>query len=85
VRGQLEGTVRHPVAERDREREEGGFLRDALLSLIPRNPLAAAVEALNGEMLSLMVFAVFFGVALAQIRKDKETLVEVLGGSSAFR
>jgi DAACS family dicarboxylate/amino acid:cation (Na+ or H+) symporter len=53
---------------------------DALLSLIPRNPLAAAVDALNGEMLSLMVFAVFFGVALAQIRKEKETLIDVLEG-----
>jgi DAACS family dicarboxylate/amino acid:cation (Na+ or H+) symporter len=53
---------------------------DALLSLIPRNPLAAAVDALSGEMLALMVFAVFFGVALAQIRRDKETLVEVLEG-----
>ncbi|MGH9368724.1 MAG: dicarboxylate/amino acid:cation symporter, partial [Thermoanaerobaculia bacterium] len=53
---------------------------DALLSLIPRNPLAAAVEALNGEMLSLMVFAVFFGVALAQIRRQKEGLIEVLEG-----
>jgi DAACS family dicarboxylate/amino acid:cation (Na+ or H+) symporter len=53
---------------------------DALLSLIPRNPLAAAVDALQGEMLALMVFAVFFGVALAQIRRQKETLIEVLEG-----
>jgi DAACS family dicarboxylate/amino acid:cation (Na+ or H+) symporter len=51
-----------------------------LLSLIPRNPLAAAVDALQGEMLALMVFAVFFGVALAQIKRDKETLVEVFDG-----
>jgi DAACS family dicarboxylate/amino acid:cation (Na+ or H+) symporter len=53
---------------------------DTLLSLIPRNPLAAAVNALQGEMLALMVFAVFFGVALAQIRRDKETLIDVLEG-----
>ncbi len=53
---------------------------DTLLSLIPRNPLAAAVNALQGEFLALMVFAVFFGVALAQVRRDKETLVEVFEG-----
>ena len=53
---------------------------DTLLSLIPRNPLQAAVDALQGEMLALMVFAVFFGVALAQVRREKETLVEVFEG-----
>jgi dicarboxylate/amino acid:cation (Na+ or H+) symporter, DAACS family len=53
---------------------------DTLLSLIPRNPLAAAVDALQGEMLALMVFAVFFGVALARVRRDKETLVGVFEG-----
>src|SRR6266508_2863391 len=54
---------------------------DALLSLIPRNPLAAAVDALTGEMLALMVFAVFFGVALARIRDAKaEPLIDVFSG-----
>jgi DAACS family dicarboxylate/amino acid:cation (Na+ or H+) symporter len=49
---------------------------DALLSLIPRNPLAAAVDALGGEMLALMVFAVFFGVALAQVRKERDAAID---------
>ncbi len=53
---------------------------DTLLQLIPRNPLQAAVEALQGEMLALMVFAVFFGVALAQVRRDKETVVDFFEG-----
>jgi DAACS family dicarboxylate/amino acid:cation (Na+ or H+) symporter len=54
---------------------------DTLLSLIPRNPLAAAVDALTGEMLALMVFAVFFGVALARVRDAKtETLVDFFSG-----
>jgi DAACS family dicarboxylate/amino acid:cation (Na+ or H+) symporter len=53
---------------------------DALLSLIPRNPLAAAVDALSGEMLALMVFAVFFGIALAQVRRDRETLIDLFEG-----
>ena len=54
---------------------------DTLLSLIPRNPIAAAVDALSGEMLALMVFAVFFGVALARIRDEKaEPLVDFFSG-----
>jgi dicarboxylate/amino acid:cation (Na+ or H+) symporter, DAACS family len=53
---------------------------DTLLALIPKNPLQAAVDALSGEMLALMVFAVFFGVALAQVRKERETLIDFLDG-----
>jgi DAACS family dicarboxylate/amino acid:cation (Na+ or H+) symporter len=54
---------------------------DALLSLIPRNPLAAAVDALTGEMLALMVFAVFFGVALARVRDENaQPLIDVFSG-----
>jgi DAACS family dicarboxylate/amino acid:cation (Na+ or H+) symporter len=53
---------------------------DGLLSLIPRNPVAAAAQALDGEMLALMVFAVFFGVALALVRREREPLIDVLEG-----
>jgi len=53
---------------------------DVLLNLIPTNPLAAAVDALKGEMLALMVFAVLFGVALAIIKKDRESLIDALEG-----
>jgi DAACS family dicarboxylate/amino acid:cation (Na+ or H+) symporter len=60
--------------------EKAQHWTDSLLSLIPRNPLAAAVQALEGEMLALMVFAVFFGVALALIRRDKEGLIDTLEG-----
>lgn len=60
--------------------EKAQHWTDSLLSLIPRNPLAAAVQALDGEMLALMVFAVFFGVALALIKRDKEGLIDVLEG-----
>jgi DAACS family dicarboxylate/amino acid:cation (Na+ or H+) symporter len=80
VRGQLEGTFATQSQSAIDSAKKAASWSDALLSLIPRNPLAAAVEALNGEMLSLMVFAVFFGVALAQIRKEREALVEVLEG-----
>lgn len=41
---------------------------EGLLSLVPRNPLAAATNALTGDMLALMVFCVLFGAALARVR-----------------
>jgi DAACS family dicarboxylate/amino acid:cation (Na+ or H+) symporter len=54
---------------------------DALLSLIPRNPVAAAAGALDGEMIALMTFAVIFGAALAQVRSDQAgSLLGVLTG-----
>ena len=36
----------------------------SIVEIIPKNPLDAAVRALDGEMLSLMFFALFFGFAL---------------------
>lgn len=36
-----------------------------LVELVPKNPLAAATKALEGEMISLMVFALIFGLALS--------------------
>ncbi len=80
VRANLEGTFATQSQAAIENAKKAASWSDTLLSLIPRNPIGAAVEALQGEMLSLMVFAVFFGVALAQIRKDKETLVEVFEG-----
>jgi len=44
----------------------------ALVEIIPKNPLDAAVRALDGEMLSLMFFALMMGVALSFFyRKSK--------------
>jgi len=80
VRSQLEGTFSAQSQSAIESAKKAVPWTDALLSLIPRNPLQAAVDALNGEMLALMVFAVFFGVALAQIRREKEALIEVLEG-----
>ena len=40
----------------------------SLVELIPRNPVEAATKALEGEMLSLMVFALIFGAALLSVR-----------------
>jgi len=39
---------------------------DAVIELIPRNPIDSAVRALDGEMLALMIFALIFGVALSR-------------------
>jgi DAACS family dicarboxylate/amino acid:cation (Na+ or H+) symporter len=38
----------------------------ALVEIIPKNPLDSAVRALDGEMLSLMFFALVFGIALTR-------------------
>jgi dicarboxylate/amino acid:cation (Na+ or H+) symporter, DAACS family len=80
VRANLEGTFASQSQTAIQNASQAKPWTDTLLSLIPRNPLAAAVDALQGEMLALMVFAVFFGVALAQIRKEREALVEVFDG-----
>jgi dicarboxylate/amino acid:cation (Na+ or H+) symporter, DAACS family len=50
-------------------------------ALIPQNPVAAAADALKGDMLALMVFALVFGVALARVRDaETEPLVGALRG-----
>ena len=52
---------------------------ESLLSLVPRNPVSAAADAFNGEMIALMVFALFFGVALSMVRDEAtEPFVGVL-------
>lgn len=41
-------------------------LAESIVELIPRNPIDAAVRALDGQMLALMVFAILFGIALSR-------------------
>lgn len=52
----------------------------ALIEIVPRNPLQSAVNALDGEMLALMFFALVFGVALSRTspQKDKSYFVNLL-------
>jgi DAACS family dicarboxylate/amino acid:cation (Na+ or H+) symporter len=38
----------------------------ALLEIIPKNPIEAATKAFDGEMLALMFFSLIFGVALCK-------------------
>ena len=40
-----------------------------LLDLIPQNPLEAMVNAFRGEILAVMVFALFIGIALTQVER----------------
>jgi DAACS family dicarboxylate/amino acid:cation (Na+ or H+) symporter len=61
-------------------------LADTLLNLIPQNPLAEAVNAFapnytGGGLIAVMVFSLFFGVALAMTPADKSApLVAVFKG-----
>jgi DAACS family dicarboxylate/amino acid:cation (Na+ or H+) symporter len=53
----------------------------AIVELIPRNPLDSAVRALDGEMLPFMVFALVFGLAVSAIPQagdSRPVIVEVL-------
>ena len=52
----------------------------ALIELVPRNPFEAAVRALDGDMLALMVFALIFGAALLSVRGGRagDPLIRVI-------
>jgi DAACS family dicarboxylate/amino acid:cation (Na+ or H+) symporter len=53
---------------------------DTIIELIPRNPFEAAVRALDGDMLPLMLFALIFGVAISATRAKEAdpVLIRVL-------
>lgn len=42
---------------------------DMIVSLVPKNPIDSAARALDGEIIALMVFALFFGWALSKIER----------------
>src|SRR5690554_3347679 len=48
---------------------------DTLLNIIPTNPVEAMV---NGDMLQIIFFAVFFGLALAMLGKKSELIKKFL-------
>ena len=49
----------------------------AIVEVIPKNPLEAAVKALEGEMLALMFCALFFGFAFYLYQKSTESVEEL--------
>ncbi|MCC6277880.1 MAG: dicarboxylate/amino acid:cation symporter [Oligoflexia bacterium] len=44
----------------------------AIIDLIPKNPLESAVNALSGDLPALMVFALFFGIGLSAFMTRQE-------------
>ncbi|MBY0385327.1 dicarboxylate/amino acid:cation symporter [bacterium] len=52
----------------------------ALIEIVPKNPLQSAVQALDGEMLALMFFALVFGLALSRTAplKEKSSFISML-------
>jgi len=65
---------------------KGKSARDALLDIIPKNPLQEAVGALDGSapgggMLAVMFFALVIGAALAVTKERTAPLVKVLEGA----
>lgn len=44
---------------------------DTIVEMVPKNPLASAVDALEGGLLPFMVFALIFGLALSSIEPEK--------------
>ena len=53
-----------------------------IVELIPKNPFEAAVRALDGDMLALMVFGLIFGAALLAVRGGRtgDPLIRVIEG-----
>jgi DAACS family dicarboxylate/amino acid:cation (Na+ or H+) symporter len=43
----------------------------AIVEIIPRNPIDSAARALEGEMIALMFFALIFGLALSLVQKER--------------
>jgi Na+/H+-dicarboxylate symporter len=43
-----------------------------LVDLLPQNPIDSAARAFSGEIIAVMVFALFFGWALSTVIKDEE-------------
>jgi dicarboxylate/amino acid:cation (Na+ or H+) symporter, DAACS family len=49
--------------------ESAKTITQTLLDIVPKNPVQAASQALEGEMLALMFFALVFGFALSRVVK----------------
>jgi DAACS family dicarboxylate/amino acid:cation (Na+ or H+) symporter len=68
------------AAEKKAAMESGGFGIQTFVNIIPRNPVDAAAK---GEMLSLIFFALIFGVALTRIPAEAaRPVLRVLEGVS---
>ena len=67
---QLDDLTSQDVGKIKSSAESAKPFYQAILEIIPTNPLAAATRAFDGEMLSVMFFALIFGWALSQTLKN---------------
>jgi dicarboxylate/amino acid:cation (Na+ or H+) symporter, DAACS family len=49
-------------------------IAQSIVELIPKNPLESALKAFEGEMLSLMVFSLIFGIAMGFASKTSKNI-----------
>ena len=55
-------------------RESQSFI-DILIGIIPTNPIAALA---NGDMLAIIFFSIFFGIALLSVAKESAELIKLI-------
>lgn len=60
------------VAKAKDNADQAKSFAEVIVNLVPKNPLDSAVRALDGEIIALMVFALFFGWALSKIEKGQQ-------------
>jgi dicarboxylate/amino acid:cation (Na+ or H+) symporter, DAACS family len=65
-------TAKTNVETISKNAQQSKTFAQAIVEVIPKNPLDAAVRALDGEMLSLMFCALFFGFAFYLYARDEK-------------
>lgn len=54
---------------------ETGSIVDIILDMVPKNPIAALA---SGNMLPIIVFSLFFGIAMAAVGKEAEPVLNIV-------
>lgn len=85
-RAALQAQYKSKTADVEARAEKAKSLGDILLDIIPENPLQEMVGAVDGSskgngMLSVMFFALIFGIALSLTPGRTTTLVQLLEGT----
>ncbi len=55
--------------------KEASSFADILINIIPTNPIAAMA---NGDMLAVIFFSIFFGIALLSLAKESDNLIKLV-------
>ncbi|WP_100400440.1 dicarboxylate/amino acid:cation symporter [Bacillus sp. FJAT-44742] len=69
-----EGLLEQAGGEEEFQQEEAPPIMDTLLEIIPDNPIEAMAA---GEMLQIIAFAIFIGIALAKLGKKTEGIIKL--------